>query len=101
MGWGDDGARWVMSRHRVTIRGWSLSSEHTAQHGQSLNITHVAVVIQPAFNININVKSVSSSLLLLKQNSQSLQQVASKRVSGPGGLSVGVRVWTQVLTGGC
>lgn len=36
----------MVSVRGVTVRGRSLSSEHTAQHGQSLNVAHVTVVIQ-------------------------------------------------------
>lgn len=36
----------MVSIQRATVWSWSLSSEHTAQHGQSLNVTHVTVVIQ-------------------------------------------------------
>lgn len=39
--------------------------------------------------------------LTTNTNSQSLQQLPTKRVSGPGGLCVRVWVWTQVLTGRC
>ena len=40
-------------------------------------------------------------LYVLQVDLQSLQQVSSKGVPGPGGVDVRVRVRSQVLAGGC
>lgn len=36
-----------MAVQRVSIRGRSLGSKHATQHSQSLDVAHVAVMIQP------------------------------------------------------
>lgn len=93
----------MVSVQRVAVRGRSLSPEHAAQHGQGLNVTHLAVVVQTAEKHTHTHSSdaVPPEGHALCRDSQRLQQVAPKRVSGPGGLCVRVRIWAQGLTGGC
>lgn len=112
---------------RVSVRGRSLGPEHAAQHGQSLHVADVAVVVQPGQEDSHWWVGVCSSCRGggarfcstcrgggarfcsscappaegEESDSQRLQKVAPKRVSGPGGLGVRVRVWAQVLAGGC
>lgn len=95
---------------RVSVRGRSLGPEHAAQHGQSLHVADVAVVVQPGQEDSHWWESAppeegeephSAPPAEGKEpDSQRLQKVAPKWVSGPGGLGVRVRVWAQVLAGG-
>lgn len=93
-----------------------MTSEHTAQHGQTLNITHLTVVFKPVEErdkVKDHVKTRTPSSILAGYNallmvspikscnSQCFQQVSPKWVFGPGSSSIRVRVGTEVKIRGC
>lgn len=93
--WEDGRAGGLKPVRRVSVRGRSLSSKHATQHCQSLDVTYVAVVIQTVESMKSSHVSQSRDSAPPEEgggvrHSQGLQQVAPKRVSGPGGLCVWV-----------
>ncbi len=94
----------------------AVTSEHTAQHGQTLNITHLTVVFKPVEErdkVKDHVKTRTRSSILAGYNAllmvspiKSLQLTMSPAgvaqwVFGPGSSSIRVRVGTEVKIRGC
>lgn len=71
---------------RVSVRGRSLGPEHAAQHGQSLHVADMAVVVQPGH------KDSQWWSLLLPQRGRSQTHSVSRRWRPNGCLAQGVSV---------
>lgn len=82
---------------RVSVRGRSLGPEHAAQHGQSLHVADMAVVVQPGhkdsqwWSLLLPQRGRSQSLLHL-QRGRSQTHSVSRRWRPNGCLAQGVSV---------
>lgn len=97
----DDRSCLLMSVQSKVFLRTAVTSEHATQHGQTLNVTHLTVVLEPVENnVKVYARWWSYYNVKKKHNSQCLQQVSPERMFGPGCPSIRVRVRIKVKTRG-